>query len=212
MFTKSPGFALPNPVTLNVSGMRQTQNSDSLTQPTVRLHPLRPIKPWGKTCFLCASGKSNQMFVLPSCVSIRLIAKAMDTCPEIIWPPISSPYFNERSTFTQAPCSSRPRLVSFRVWPITSKLKWLSLCAVTVRQVPLMAMLAPISTLWLIAFGRVITKLRWLLPVVIELIWPWPWTIPVNMIYPKVIKKAAIKALYSYVIRAQRLCEVEFNL
>ena len=92
-------------------------------------------------------------------VSVTLaMAAVVCTWPDTVCPPISSPTRALRSKLTSLPGCRAPRLVRRSVSAMTSKRRVLPSWAVTVRQVPLMATLAPIATSVARAAGSSMSK------------------------------------------------------
>ena len=116
---------------------------------------------------------------------MRLMGVVAMMCPLITCPPISSPKRAARSRFTLSPVFRLPKLVLARVSAIRSKVAWLPLIWVMVRQQPLWAMDAPICRLCAMCSGRATVWLRksalgwWMWTIL-----PVPCTMPVNMAVP----------------------------
>ena len=91
MFTVLPTSLFANTVWRIVSGISHTLNLPGEVSPTVSEHPSTATNPFGRMYLLHFSSSSNttrRLFSVSSCSTMVALAW---TCPDTVWPPISSP-------------------------------------------------------------------------------------------------------------------------
>ena len=77
------------------------------TSPTVREQPSTAMNPFFRTYFIhVASRISNSSLTSSPLLLAETILAVVCTCPETLWPPISSPTRADRSKLTLEPCRS----------------------------------------------------------------------------------------------------------
>ncbi len=183
ILTLAPSFFLPSVVRSSVSGIKCTQKRVGVTSPTVRLIPSIPINPLYRIYFISdGSWTLNHTWRLFSEVRIFDTSAVVIIWPDIKCPPISSLNFAARSTLTKSPTFSSPRLVIRSVSFIRSKLIWFPLISVTVRQHPLWATDAPVSSASSIYSGNSTTCVRKFGFSSMDTNFAVPCTIPVNIL------------------------------
>ena len=170
-------------VRLPVWGIREIIKDESPLFATVRLTPSTATEPFSRIYFIYFSSAENvRLRAIPS-FSEERIRPVKSTCPSTICPPRRSQKRSARSKFTGVPAANREKAVRRIVSGVTSQENVLPSKAVTVRQVPLTAILSPAfvpsSTLWQAIVSRQELPVRSTF-----LICPISSTSPVNMATP----------------------------
>src|SRR5207302_553559 len=145
-FTIAPGRTMPSVVTAHVWGIRHTVNRSPAVPATVRLTPSTATDPLSTMYRATGAGASISIHQSSPRRSRPVMRPTPSTWPCTTCPPRRSPTATARSTFTTSPTSQRPSVVRATVSPVRSASKRLPAIRVTVRHVPLTAMLSPTRT------------------------------------------------------------------
>ena len=143
-FTKSPSLRFFKMVWLTVCGMAEMENSLSPTSATVRLMPSMVMEPFS-TIYRISSAFACMVYQMAvSSRRTRITFPTPSTWPATICPPKRPSAAMALSRFTGVPIVSPAREERFSVSCITSAEKPCENSSVTVKQMPLTAMLSPI--------------------------------------------------------------------
>src|SRR6476661_1118212 len=141
--TTSPTPLCPNVVRSSVVGMRETPKESSPTWATVSDTPSTVMEPFSTT-YAARPGGRVKSTVSQRSPGVRAVMVAVpSTWPWTTWPPNRPSAGIARSRLTRSPGDRAPRLLRSSVSAMTSTVKPIGSCSVTVRHTPLTAMEAP---------------------------------------------------------------------
>src|ERR1700722_18164310 len=143
IFTLSPGFIEPNPVTEAVCGITFTPNISSFTSFTVNDTPFTATLPFPAMNRANGLGTRNVHRVDAFSAVADTASPTPSTWPETMCPPSSSPIFNDRSRLTWLPTVHPPSVVHAKVSAEASPANPSASTSTAVKQQPEQAIEAP---------------------------------------------------------------------